>query len=61
MKALAYVIRIIPAIIIFFQNCVCLDYLWSEKVQYVQDEQDSSSKDKKSLECYWEGKQGNFV
>ena len=44
-KALAYVIRIIPAIIhIFFQNCVCLDYLWVESMQYVQDRIGSTRK-----------------
>ena len=31
-KALAYIIRIIP-IIYFFQNCVYLDYLWVENVE----------------------------
>ena len=44
-KALAYCIRIIPAIIhIFFQNCVCLDYLWVESMQYVQDRIGSTRK-----------------
>ena len=31
-KTLSYAIRIILAIL-FFQNCVCLDYLWVENVQ----------------------------
>ena len=48
-KVLACVIRIILAIMFFFQNCVCLDYFWVENVQ----DGARSCKDKEREGCCW--------